>query len=175
MRFAMGILAVLAAATPAFADDDEAKGEKGRPAEKGTLGVGIVVGEPTGVCAKIYLAKDRALQIAAGAAFISPGLQVHADYVFHPWILQDRDSFVLPVYIGPGVRVIDYSGGSAAGAAGNSHFAAGLRGVIGLLFDFKNAPIDAFLEVAGVAEYDFKSGNGFGAAFNMGGGLRYYF
>jgi len=171
MRLAIGILAVLAAATPALADDDEAKGEKGRPAEKGTLGVGIVVGEPTGVCAKIYLAKDRALQIAAGAAFISPGLQVHADYVFHPWILQDRDSFVLPVYIGPGMRVIDYSGGSN----GSSHFAAGLRGVIGLLFDFKNAPIDAFLEVAGVVEYDFKSGNGAGVAFNMGGGLRYYF
>ena len=171
MRLIAFVLAVLALATPAFADDDEAKGEKGRPAEKGTLGVGIIVGEPTGICAKIYLSQDRALQIAAGSAFISNGLQLHADYVFHPWILQDRDSFVLPVYLGPGARVIDYSGGSM----GSSHFAAGLRGVIGLLFDFKSVPLDAFIEVAGVLEYDFKSGNGAGVAFNAGAGMRYYF
>lgn len=171
MRLIATVLAVLALATPAFADDDEAKGEKGRPAEKGTLGVGIIVGEPTGICAKIYLSQDRALQIAAGSAFISNGLQLHADYVFHPWILQDRDSFVLPVYLGPGARVIDYSGGSN----GASHFAAGLRGVIGLLFDFKSVPLDAFIEVAGVLEYDFKSGNGAGVAFNAGAGMRYYF
>ncbi len=172
MRFAFAVLAVLAAtSSPLRAEDDAPVGEKGRPAEKGTLGVGIIVGEPTGICAKIYLAKDRALQIAAGSAFISNGLQLHADYVFHPWILQDRDSFVMPVYLGPGVRFIDYSGGSQ----GDSHFAAGLRGVIGLLFDFKNAPLDAFLELAGIVEYDFKSGNGAGAALNFGGGVRYYF
>jgi hypothetical protein len=174
MRFAFAVVAVLAASAPlgpAYADDDVPVGEKGRPVEKGTLGVGIIVGEPTGICAKIYLAKDRALQLAAGSAFISNGLQLHADYVFHPWILQDRDSFVLPVYLGPGVRFIDYSGGSA----GASHFAAGLRGVIGLLFDFKNAPLDAFIELAGIVEYDFKSGNGAGAALNFGGGVRYYF
>ena len=40
--------------------------------------------------------------MAAGSAFIGGGLQLHADYVLHPWILQDRDSFVLPVYFGPG-------------------------------------------------------------------------
>lgn len=171
MRFPFAVMALLAATGPAFADDDEAKGEKGRPAEKGTLGVGIIVGEPTGICAKIYLSQDRALQVAAGSAFISNGLQLHADYVFHPWILQDRDSFVLPVYLGPGFRVIDYSGGSN----GASHFAAGLRGVIGLLFDFKSVPLDAFIEIAGILEYDFKSGNGAGAALNFGGGMRYYF
>jgi len=171
MRSSLAVLALLAMASPALADDDEAKGEKGRPAEKGTLGVGIIVGEPTGICAKIYLSQDRALQVAAGSAFISNGLQLHADYVFHPWILQDRDSFVLPVYLGPGFRVIDYSGGSN----GSSHFAAGLRGVIGLLFDFKSVPLDAFIEIAGIVEYDFKSGNGAGAALNFGGGMRYYF
>jgi hypothetical protein len=175
MRSAFAILAVVfvvGLASPAFADDDdEAKGEKGRPAEKGTLGFGIIVGEPTGICLKIYLAKDRALDIAAGSAFISNGLQVHGDYVFHPWILQDRDSFVLPVYIGPGFRAIDYSGGSG----GSSHVALGLRAVVGLLFDFKNAPLDAFLEVAIIGQYDFKSGDGLGAAVNYGGGVRYYF
>src|SRR3954464_7589991 len=76
----------------------------GRPAEKGTIGVGIVIGEPTGLSAKLYLTDDTAIQAAVGSAFIGGGLQVSADYLLHPWILQDRDSFVMPVYLGPGVR-----------------------------------------------------------------------
>src|SRR5437763_16304523 len=106
---ALVVAALIAFAAPARADDDDMKGEKGRPVDKGALGVGIILGEPTGVTAKLYLKDDRALQAALGSAFISGGLQVHLDYVLHPWILQDKESFVLPVYIGPGVRFIDYS------------------------------------------------------------------
>ena len=164
------VLAVLVlSTTSALADDDAPGGEKGRPAEKGTLGVGIILGEPTGITAKLYLKDDQAIQAAAGASFVANGLQVDADYVFHPWILQDKDTFVLPVYGGPGVRFIDYSGGSN----GSSHFAAGLRAVGGMLFDFKDGPLDAFIEAAGVLEYDFKTGAGLG--LNLGAGVRYYF
>lgn len=163
------VLAVLALSTPALADDDEAKGEQGRPAEKGTLGIGIILGEPTGISARLYLKDDVAIQAAIGASFVANGIQADADYVLHPVILQDRDTFVLPLYVGPGVRFIDYSGGSN----GSSHFAAGLRVVGGMLFDFKNVPLDAFIEVAGIFEYDFKTGAG--AGLNLGAGVRYYF
>jgi hypothetical protein len=167
--FALVVLAALASSTRAYADDDDMKGEKGRPVDKGTLGVGIILGEPTGICAKIYLKDDQAVQAALGSAFIGGGLQVHADYVFHPWILQDKESFVLPLYLGPGVRFIDYSSSTA------SHGAFGLRGVVGMLFDFKNVPLDAFLEVAAVGEYDLGKGKGWGVALNFGAGVRYYF
>lgn len=178
MRIALPILMVLALTAPSRAeasDDDAPKGEQGRPADKGAFGIGLVIGEPTGITAKLYLRDDRAIDLAAGSAFVASGLQLHGDYLFHPWILQDRDSFVLPVYLGPGARVIDYSGGSGGG----SHLALGLRAVIGLLFDFKTVPLDAFIEVAGVGEYDFGNGanarSGVGVAFNGGGGVRYYF
>ena len=171
MRIGLAIAAVAALASSARADDDDLKGEKGRPVDKGTIGVGIILGEPTGVCAKLYLKDDQAVQIALGSAFITGGLQAHADYVFHPWILQDKESFVLPVYIGPGLRFIDYSSSTANG----SHAALGLRAVVGLLFDFKNVPLDAFIELAGVGEYDFGKGRGVGAALNGGAGIRYYF
>jgi hypothetical protein len=168
-RIGLAALAILALAAPARADDDESKGEPGRPAEKGTFGIGIILGEPTGVSAKLYLSDDQAIQAALGSAFISGGLQIDADYLFHPWILQDQDSFVMPVYLGPGVRVIDYEGS----ATGN-HLAPGLRAVIGILFDFKTVPIDAFVEVAGVAGYDFGKKK-FDPALNAGAGVRYYF
>ena len=142
-RLVFAVLAVAVAAAPAraLADDND---EGSRGVDKGALGVGLILGEPTGICAKLYLKDDQALQFALGGAFIGGGIQAHADYVFHPYILQTRPSFVLPFYVGPGVRLIRYDNGR------NDHFMAlGVRAVAGLVFDFKNVPIDAFIEGAG--------------------------
>lgn len=167
MRSLLALAAVLATAAPASADSDD---DQARGADKGALGVGIILGEPTGITAKLYLKDDQAIQAAVGSAFVGGGLQISADYVFHPYILQSRPSFVLPVYIGPGVRLIDYDTGRDS-----SSFAIGARLVGGLLFDFKNVPLDAFVEVAGVLEYEFKDGKGAQLGLNAGAGVRYYF
>ncbi len=170
-RFLLLVLAVTAVlgAPHARAEEDE-DADEGRGVDKGSVGVGIILGEPTGISAKLYLKDDQAIQAAAGSAFLGGGLQIHADYVFHPYILQARRSFVLACYVGPGVRVIDYSNGRDS-----SFFAIGLRAVGGLVFDFKHVPLDAFVEVAGVFEYGFKDTEGFGIALNAGAGVRYYF
>lgn len=138
--------------------------------EKGIFGAGLVVGEPTGVSVKYYLGDDSAIDGAIGGAFLGKGIQVHADYLLHPWILETKPSFVLPVYVGLGVRVLDRNGGGGD----EDHFRLGLRGVGGLLFDFTEAPLDVFLEVAGVADYRTK-GPAFGLDINIGAGVRYYF
>src|SRR6185369_16680801 len=123
MRFVLALAAVLATAAPARADSDD---DHARGADKGTFGVGIILGEPTGITAKLYLQDDQAIQAALGFAFIGNGLHAHVDYVFHPVILQTRDSFVLPLYAGSGIRMIDYDRGR-----GNHVFTLGLRGVVG--------------------------------------------
>src|SRR5687767_9601433 len=102
MRVVIALLVILAA-SPAFAEDE------GR--DKGAFGVGLIIGEPTGVSAKLYLKDDQAIQAAAGFAFVGGGIHMHADYVFHPIVLQTRDSFVLLAYVGPGVRLIQYRDG----------------------------------------------------------------
>ena len=89
MSRAVLALFVIGIASPALADGDDGR------AEKGTLGAGIIIGEPTGVTAKLYVKDDQALQAAVGFAFIGGGIHAHADYVFHPLVLQSRDSFVL--------------------------------------------------------------------------------
>ena len=155
-------LFVILVASPAYAD------EEGR--EKGTFGAGIIIGEPTGVTAKLYVKDDQALQAAAGFAFVGGGIHMHLDYVFHPVILQSRDSFVLLAYIGPGVRLIQYRDGRD-----EDFVALGIRAVGGLLFDFKDNPLDAFVEVGGVLEYGFEDDEGFGPALNVAAGVRYYF
>ena len=77
---------------------------------------------------------------------------------------------MLPVYFGPGVRLIDYTNGRD-----DSSFAIGVRGVGGMLFDFREVPLDAFVEIAAVLEYEFKDGRGAALRFNAGAGVRYYF
>ncbi len=163
-------LVVVALATPARAQDTEELGGESARADKGTFGLGLILGEPTGICAKLYLQDDQAIQAAVGSAFLGGGLQIHADYVFHPYILQTRDSFVLPVYVGPGVRAISYDDGRDG-----RFFALGARAVGGLMFDFTEIPLDAFVEVAGVFEFAFEEDEGFGIQLNAGAGARYYF
>lgn len=153
------------APAPTASDTDVVRGT-----EKGTIGVGIILGEPTGVSARLYLQDDQAIQAAAGFAFIGGGLHVHADYVFHPVVFQTRDSFVLAGYVGPGARLIQYRDGRE-----RRSFALGARAVGGLLFDF-TVPLDAFVEVGGVLEYDFADEDGgLGITLNVGAGVRYYF
>src|SRR5687768_4495203 len=124
-------LCVILAASPVFAEEGS---------EKGTFGAGIIIGEPTGICAKLYVQDDQAIAAAAGFAFVGGGIHMHADYIFHPWILQTRDSFVLLAYLGPGVRLIQYRDGRE-----KNTLALGIRGVGGLLFDFKEQPLDVFV------------------------------
>ena len=166
MRYAPAVALLAAFATPAFADDEGSATEPvedlsasdSTRADKGAFGVGIILGEPTGVSAKLYLADDHAIQGALGFGFVGGGLHVHADYVIHPLILQAREQFVLLVYVGAGVRVIDYRNGRD-----DDSIALGLRIVGGILFDFKQIPLDAFVEVAGVLEDEFQEDAGAGS------------
>jgi len=168
MRLAVTLFTLAAVAGTAVADDEIGTDDGPRAADKGTFGIGLILGEPTGISAKLYLQDDQALQAGLGFAFIGDGIHVHVDYVFHPWILQSRDSFVLPVYIGPGIRLINREKGRD-----DHQFAIGVRGVVGLLFDFKTVPLDAFVEVAGLIELEFDDGPGLD--INAAAGARYYF
>ncbi|MCP4447357.1 MAG: hypothetical protein GY811_18715 [Myxococcales bacterium] len=138
--------------------------------EKGVFGVGLIVGEPTGLSLKYYQGDDTAIDGAIGGAFLGKGLQVHADYLWHPWMLENKPSFALPAYVGVGGRILDRNGGGGD----EDHFRLGARFVGGVLFDFREVPLDVFVEVAGVADYRTK-GSPFGIDINLGAGVRYYF
>lgn len=141
--------------------------------EKGVLGVGVIIGEPLGVSAKLYLSDDTAIDAAAGGAILGGGIHIHVDYLWHPWVLENRDNFVLPAYLGAGLRMLNHR----EGTAGDYHF--GLRTVVGLLFDFKSVPLDVFVEVAPIFDLvvasDDEDHNGFDFGVNGGLGVRYYF
>lgn len=141
--------------------------------EKGALGLGLIIGEPTGVSGKLYLSNDTALDAAVGAALVGGGIQIHGDYLWHPLVLEERDLFVLPAYVGGGLRVLDRNRSDT-----ESDIHLGIRGVGGMLFDFKPIPIDVFVELAVVLDYvisDDPDNEGIGFDINAGAGVRYYF
>lgn len=137
---------------------------------KGVFGAGLIVGEPTGLSLKYYLGDDTAIDAAIGGALLGKGLQVHGDFLWHPWVLESKPSFQLPAYLGIGGRVLDRNGGGGD----EDHLRIGARFVGGLLFDFTEVPLDVFIEVAGVVDYRTK-GDAFGLDINLGAGVRYYF
>lgn len=137
--------------------------------DKGVLGVGLMVGEPTGLTAKYYLADDTAIDAAVGAAIVSRGLQAHGDHLWHPWVLEQKETFAMPVYVGVGARLLVQTGGDA-----DDFTAVGVRLPVGLMFDFTQVPLDVFVEIAGVLDYRSK-GDAFAFDLNAGAGARYYF
>ena len=140
--------------------------------DKGVFGLGIIAGEPTGVSGKYYLGNDTAIDFAVGAALLGRGVQVHSDFLWHPIVIDQKDSFVLPPYVGAGARVLRHDSG---GGDDVDHTRIGLRVPVGILFDFTEIPIDVFAEVAGVADYRTAGDDDFALDVNGGVGARYYF
>lgn len=170
------LLLLLALTSTAFADEEAepAEAEDGsgesvaRGTAKGTIGLGLVFGDPTGISARLYLQDDQAIQAAVGWSMLGGGLHVSADYVFHPIVFQSRDSFVLAGYVGPGLRMMQYRKDDD-----ERTFAFGVRAVAGLLFDF-TIPLDAFVEAGAIIELE-SGGEGIGLAPFVAAGVRYYF
>lgn len=159
MRIVCALVCLLALAGPARAQQ-----------EKGVFGAGLIVGEPTGVSVKYYLANDTAVDGALGFSALSQGLQLHSDFLWHPFILESQETFVLPIYVGLGLRVQNRNERGSE----RDQLRIGLRVVGGILFDFTNVPLDVFAEVAPVGDIRTK-GTTFGVDINAGAGVRYYF
>lgn len=130
--------------------------------EKG-FGLGVMVGQPTGISAKYWLSNINALDfsLAYSIGGTVTGLSIHADYVYHLYNVIDSE-YMIPVYYGFGIR---YRTGVGAKSS------IGVRGVVGLLLFLKKLPIDIFIEAAPVFELLPATKIGFDAAV----GARYYF
>ena len=119
-----------------------ARAAKGISREKGVFGIGVVLGEPSGVTGKYWLSGNTAVDGAFGYSF-GDRYRVSADYVVH---VDAFESPEFPLYYGVGGAISGDRGYITKSRSGD--FALGVRGVIGVSYLFKSAPLDAFLEVA---------------------------
>ncbi len=125
------------------------------------FGLGFILGEPTGLSFKHWLSGTNAIDGGAAWSFGDKGyLHLHADYLFHKYDLVQVQKGRLPLYFGVGGRI---------GFATSTR--VGVRGVVGLNYQFHDAPLDAFLELAPIL--DLVPATRF--TLNGGIGMRFFF
>ncbi len=115
--------------------------------QTGKTGVGIIIGEPTGISAKHFLSQRDAISGALAWSLAEESrIHLHADYLRHDFrILQnelDINEGQLPLYYGIGGRV----------SINDDDSQAGVRFVIGVSYIFENEPFDAFFEIAPIMD-----------------------
>jgi hypothetical protein len=153
------------------------------------FGLGLMLGNPTGLSAKWYLGKPFALQ--GGLGFIDDdfdrgdddGFHLFVDAVWHPVILANTSSLTLPLYFGVGGRLIDDDDdyGCGGNVCHDDDTYIGVRVPVGILLDFKRVPLDVFFELALVVDFiEFDDDSDFDedhdrAHLNGAIGARYYF
>ena len=133
-------------------------------AQQKGFGLGVVLGEPTGISAKYWLSSGTALDFGLGYSFTSSKslFDFYADYVFHSSdMINSTENFV--VYYGPGARLKIKE---------DSDSRLGVRGVIGILWLPRGTNFDLFVEVAPILDiipatkFDFSGGIGGRYFFN---------
>jgi hypothetical protein len=106
------------------------------------FGLGLIIGEPTGISAKYWIDGDNAFDFGLAYSFVQKfsAMSLHADYLYHAFDVIKSD-YRLPVYYGFGARIRFVN---------NSDNSLGARGVIGIAWLNDNLPIDVFFEVVPV-------------------------
>jgi hypothetical protein len=113
-----------------------------------TFGLGIEIGEPTGLNGKYFLSESGALDFGIGWIYrhyyYDDGLHLYADFLWHPTSLASTSAFELPLYVGVGLRYWDFEYCDRNFCYDGS--AVGIRVPIGISFDFNSAPLDIFIQ-----------------------------
>lgn len=130
-------------------------------AQSSGVGLGIIVGEPTGVSFKYWTGSTTAFDAALAWSFIDEGaFHIHGDYLFHNMRLISIPEGKLPFYYGIGARIK---------TANKTRL--GVRVPLGLAYLFQDAPVDIFLEIVPILDLTPETDFGINAAL----GARYFF
>jgi hypothetical protein len=116
-------------------------------AQEQGFGVGLVVGEPTGLTGKMWLSREDALVGATAWSYDTPYDKsynknavhyLHVDYIRHLRGKLKVQSGKMPLYFGAGVRMVSIN---------NNDTILGVRVPLGIVYIPESLPIDFFLEV----------------------------
>ena len=100
------------------------------------LGLGMIIGEPTGFSAKMWTSEKMALDAGLAWSFVGTGyLRVHSDLLWHNFTIE-VDQGKLPVYYGVGAKLLLAS-----------NLGLGIRVPVGLAYFLDSAPVDIFVEL----------------------------
>jgi hypothetical protein len=129
----------------------------------GNFGLGLALGSPTGLSAKLFLHPNHALQWGFGWDAWNGAGRLHMDYLWHAGVLADTKPMTLIGYVGGGIGVgfwanTDYyCGRYNNGRYGYEDYCGSRDGgaglfiripALGLAFHWKDVPMDLVVEGA---------------------------
>jgi hypothetical protein len=153
------LLAGLVVVPSIVAAEEEAQ----NPFEDKVLGLGFMVGEPTGANLKYWLSEVSALDAAVGVSLDEDAnFACHADYLYHFHDVIPLEEDRVSIYLGGGPRFK---------ARDNRDDFFGVRTIVGVAYVFREVPMDLFLEAGPV----FDVSPDFELRFTAGVGARYWF
>ena len=127
-------------------------------AQEQELGIGIILGEPTGLCFKKWMGTSSAIAGAASWSFTEPSaVHLHIDYLFHTKVQGE------PYFFHYGI------GGRIKFEEGNNRL--GVRIPLGINYIWQGTTMDTFIEIAPLL--DLAPATKFG--INGALGFRYFF
>jgi len=134
-------------------------------AQRSGTGLGLMLGEPTGVNLKSWISESSAFDVGLAWSFTHEGsLHIHADYLYHNYNLINSD---IPFYVGIGGRIKLHN----TSEGGKDDARLGVRVPVGLDFFIKDIPVDIFVEIAPIVDLTPSTE----VTFNGGVGFRYFF
>ena len=124
------------------------------------IGLGVIIGEPTGLSAKMWTGDHTAVDAALAWSLVGNGyIHLHADMLMHSFAIE-VDQGQLPVYFGIGAK-LDLA----------SNLGLGVRIPFGMAYLFESASIDVFVELVPIL--NLIPATTF--SFEGGIGIRYFF
>lgn len=112
------------------------------------FGLGGMVGEPTGLSMKLRLSPAFAIDFGVGFGILGPGYgQAHADFL-GAVNLADLRRTSMDIYFGAGPRVAFAGHGNGRWDGRSDGAWVGVRGAVGLVWEFDARHLDVFVEAA---------------------------
>jgi hypothetical protein len=132
-------------------------------AKKNGIGLGVIIGEPTGPTFKYWSSPTTAIDGAlAWSLDGNDDLHLHVDYLFHDFGVANVKKGRLPIYYGIGGRIRFHDG--------NQDDQFGVRIPVGFAYLFEKSPLELFFEVVPIVDLAPETE----LDFNAGLGIRYY-
>ena len=126
------------------------------------FGLGILIGQPTGISAKYWTSGSTAFDFGVGYSFEKYSrMHLHVDYLFHTKsVFNTTENIAL--YYGPGARLKLYE---------HADSRLGVRFNVGIVWIPRNSPVDVFVEIAPLLDIIPET------AFSLNGGIgvRFFF
>ena len=133
----------------------------------GDIGLGIILGEPTGISGKLWTGNTTAFDAGLAWSFVGGGfIQIHGDFLFHNYNVFTVEKGKLALYYGFGGRV-RLADNDVAG----SETVVSARVPIGISYEFAKTSIELFIEVVPMLDLIPETAVGIAG----GAGFRYYF